>query len=563
MRLLNSQIMRISLGCTFYCLLMISCVGQQDIDTYLGGWSGDLEEVNAFKFRVNLLLDEEGIPSVSFIGNSGSTTLPIVAVNEQYWRANHEQLSFHLLFEHDTPLAFVETGNHQTFLSFKKEDKMQWSTDWNLFIDENPDPTLYLSLDRLGDQAYAASTFFQSPVLYYMFGQDFQRSGKTFQFYDARSGLRIGGTLGDEEIRLKLQFLSEQTTVALRPTDYAEWRVGERDIETEKAKQSIVANAAFAHLEAAILSDTLINTHSIIISQADEIIYEQYFDGFGPHTTHDTRSLSKSFAAALTGIAIGEGRLKNEYLTVASILSRKYPDIDWSNGKDSINLFHLLTMSTGLDAIDFGLNRMSFANEGNYQQQEDWTEFILRAPMVYPVGKLANYGSGSAHLLAPIISSTIDNELQFYIHQKLMAPLEITNYRLQVDNKGVPYFGGGWYMTASDLLKFAQLFLHNGKHHGVQVVPADWIEKSTQRHKILANTFDQNPYGFLLWHRDYEIDGQRIASVEGRGTGGQYFFIVPAYDLTVVILSGNFRNNRGFQPERIMESFILPTIIEK
>lgn len=81
-----------------------------------------------------------------------------------------------------------------------------------------------------------------------------------------------------------------------------------------------------------------------------------------------------------------------------------------------------------------------------------------------------------------------------------------------------------------------------------------------QQHLILENTFDLNPYGYYFWHKTYEVGSRSFSSVEARGAGGQYVFILPQHDLIVVILSGNYQNNKGFQPERIMQEYILPEI---
>jgi CubicO group peptidase (beta-lactamase class C family) len=297
-----------------------------------------------------------------------------------------------------------------------------------------------------------------------------------------------------------------------------------------------------------------------LIQQGERILYEQYFHGFSYDTPHDTRSATKSFASALTGIAIEEGSLEDEQQLIKPFYDDSYPDIDWSAGKSDINLFHLLTMSSGIDAIDFGLSRNSFANEGNYQNQEDWSSYILSAPMVSPPGEHANYGSGNPHLLGEVLANVVDKRLPFYVHQQLLGPLGIKNYRLQTDDKGLPYFGGGWYMTARDLAAFGRLYLQQGVWEGQQVLSKEWVRKSMQQHLNLENTIDQNPYGYFFWHKTYQIGNQSIASIEARGSGGQYLFMVPEYDLVVVIFSGNYRNNKFAQPERIMQDYILPEI---
>ena len=260
-------------------------------------------------------------------------------------------------------------------------------------------------------------------------------------------------------------------------------------------------------------------------------------------------------------MAIDDNIIPHDNQLIKNYFDSIYPDIDWSDGKDSISIYHLLTMSSGIDAIDFGLNRESFANESNYQNATDWTHHILQAPMVKRVGQEGNYGSGSPHILGAILDLLLPYPTEFYIHRRLFDPLSIVNYRIQVTNINTPYFGGGWYLSSQDLLKYAQLILNQGNKNSKSILSPSWVQKSTAKHTTLENTFDKNKYGYLFWHKTYTINGHQINSIESRGTGGQYVFIVPALELTAVITSGNYGNNKGFQPERIFRDYILKNLL--
>ncbi len=547
----------------FLSLLLVptSCQGQKTVEQHLGGWSGELPVTDAFVFNILLKKIGESNYNVTFKGRQRSLTLPLEAEKNGTLKARYgQQLSFHLHLETGKPTAFIETGNHLSYINFAPGVKDEWSATWNLFTNTEFDPTFYLSLDRQGDTSFYASTFFQAPAMHYMLGQDFEASEEEFSFRDARSGINFTGRLKADRIDLTMAFLLERMNIVLRRTDYSQWAIGQPDSSITVSYTPSSEEDRFSRLTADILSDTLERTHAVLVRRGGETLYEQYFDGFDHTTVHDTRSATKSIAGAITGLAIEDGIILDEYQRIRPYLEADYPGIDWSANKSEITIFHLLTMSSGLDAIDFGLNRMSFANEGNYQSQDDWAGYILSAPMVNNPGDHANYGSGNPHLLGPILSKASGKELPFYLHERLLGPLGFKNYRLQIDDKGQPYFGGGWYLTARDLASFGQLYLNQGKWNDNQLLSETWCRKSMQKHLILENTIDQNPYGYYFWHKTYRVGNREIASVEARGNGGQYVFIVPEYDLVVVILSGNYQNNKGFQPERIMLSYILPQI---
>ena len=91
-------------------------------------------------------------------------------------------------------------------------------------------------------------------------------------------------------------------------------------------------------------------------------------------------------------------------------------------------------------------------------------------------------------------------------------------------------------MSARDLARFALLYLHKGRWHDRQVVPAHWIEESTQSYS--RSEFGPG-YGYMWWIGS--INNGVAPSVVlpagsffALGTGGQYAFVIPAYDLVVV-----------------------------
>ena len=230
--------------------------------------------------------------------------------------------------------------------------------------------------------------------------------------------------------------------------------------------------------------------------------------------------------------------------------------------KSKIKIKDLLTMSSGLDAVDFGIKRKSKASEPAYQNSRNWLKTVLDAPMINKPGTVANYGSANPYLLGVILNDITPIPLQLYMDQKLLNPLEIHNYVIQKEMTGKPYFGGGMYISPRDMLKFGQLYLCKGKLNGKRILSKKWVEKSFQNYLNLENTIEKNGYGYLWWHKTYTVNGKEIKSIEARGNGGQYIFVIPKLDVVSVITAGNYRNGKTKQPENIFEKYILPTLIK-
>lgn len=219
-------------------------------------------------------------------------------------------------------------------------------------------------------------------------------------------------------------------------------------------------------------------------------------------------------------------------------------------------------MSSGLDAIDFGIDRPSAAAEDAYQSSPDWTKTVLAAPMLHPPATHAYYGSANPYLLGLVLDSVVAGPLEIFMDQQLFQPLGISNYIIQTDETGRPYFGGGMYLTPRQMLSFGQLYLNKGKWGSRRVLAKKWVERSFANYFSLENTNDKNGYGYLWWHHAYQVNGRTVPSVEARGAGGQYIFVLPSERAVVVITSGNFRNGKFQQPELILEKYILPFLLE-
>jgi hypothetical protein len=57
------------------------------------------------------------------------------------------------------------------------------------------------------------------------------------------------------------------------------------------------------------------------------------------------------------------------------------------------------------------------------------------------------------------------------------------------------------------------------------------------------------------------VNGKSIKTIEARGAGGQFIFIIPEFESVIVITSGNFRNRKGNQPRDILKEYILPAMV--
>lgn len=216
---------------------------------------------------------------------------------------------------------------------------------------------------------------------------------------------------------------------------------------------------------------------SIVVIKNGNLLIEEYFNGANRDTLHNPRSVGKSFASTMMGIAIADGRIKSENQTLKEFYDlRNFAH--YSPKKETVTLKSLLTMSSGFDANDDDDN--SPGNEEKMYPTANWVKFALDLPMddKTAVGEKWRYFTAGVVVLGDILNKSVPGGLERYADQKLFQPLGITKHEWGYTPQKVPNTAGGLSMTALDFAKYGQLYRNAGQWDGKQVLPQRWVEKS-------------------------------------------------------------------------------------
>src|SRR5690606_11408330 len=522
----------------FFTLLTFSLFGQNMAD-YTNNWEGKIENSKTFNFTVSIE-DLQSDNAIFKISNNKNIINQLFKINtERFIKiAISENLSFigNLSKSGKEINGFIKSGLLLYHIKLTKSTTNSFIGTWNiLMVDELKSQNFYLSVENGLDEDYQAYPILGDDRFTGTWCTNFQKENDNISFVDFKTGLQFKGKLLQNEIQLNIllgEHLLTQLDLKKSKTD---WEIG--GFKTDN-KTSILE---LTEMENLISMDSLSNTHSVIISKKGKIIYENYFDGYNSKIPHDMRSASKSISSAIVGIAKDKSLFNNVEQSIFDFLPEKYQSHK-DNLKTGIDIKSLLTMSSGIDADDYTRERKSSASENNYQPTRDWTETILKAKMINEPNTEANYGSANPYLLGIAMDSVISEPLELFMDKYLFQKLEISNYIIQTDLKGRPYFGGGMYLTPKDMLKFGELYLNKGKWKSERVLSKKWVKNSIKYYRNLENVPDKNGYGYLWWHNTYQVNGKSIKSIEARGAGGQYIFVIPSLKAVVVITSGNYRN---------------------
>ncbi len=273
-----------------------------------------------------------------------------------------------------------------------------------------------------------------------------------------------------------------------------------------------------------------VNIHSLLLIRNGYVVTDAYFYPFAEGSIHDTASVTKSFTSTLTGIAISEGHIAGVEQPVLEFFpERSVENLD--SRKEAMTLEDLLTMRSGFECV----NDPSEITLTQMRESPDWVQFTLDLPMADEPGTRFVYCSNNAHLLSGIIRETTGMSELDYANESLFGPLGIRNVSWPSDPQGNNHGWGDLRLAPPDMAKLGYLYLNEGAWDGEQIVPAGWVNESTQKHVSLD---EGEGYGYQWW-----VSGDITGLYEARGRGGQRISVLPEKNIVVVITGG------GFEPE--------------
>jgi len=310
------------------------------------------------------------------------------------------------------------------------------------------------------------------------------------------------------------------------------------------------------------------DTHSLLIVRHGKLVFEEYFTAngqiSGPYVneiyrerTQNLASVTKSVNSAHVGIAIDQGYIQDVNVPIVEF----FPDFAeiLKDGKEKITIKDLLTMSAGLQWNELKVSYNAAKNDINaMERSDDMIGYIFEKKLISEPGSEISYSTGLSMILGEIIHRSTGLESDKFAEQTLFKSLGISDYQWNRRRNKFIATGGGLSLRARDMAKFGQMYLNNGKWHGEQVIPEDWVSTSSDR---LMKT-RSGAYGYQWWLRSYTVDGQRIDSYYAHGRSGQYIAVFPELDMVVVSTAQNY--SRGWTKlfYRMVEKNILPAIEE-
>ena len=264
------------------------------------------------------------------------------------------------------------------------------------------------------------------------------------------------------------------------------------------------------------------NTRAIVVLYGDQIIAEQYAEGFDKNTKQLGWSMAKSIMSTLTGILVQKGKIDiNQPTGIETWQNDERRNITWK---------HLLQMNSGLEW------------EENYGSISDVTKMLYTEDDVYSfavnhkldgtIGKTWKYSSGTSNILSGLIRKQLDNDEAYlnFANKELFNWIGAESMVLESDPAGTIVGSSYAWATPRDWAKYGLLYLQNGKVADRQIFPDWWAEYTASP----AEGSDDK-YGAQFWKQnDEEFPNVPKDMYFADGFQGQRIFIIPSKNIVVV-----------------------------
>ncbi len=286
----------------------------------------------------------------------------------------------------------------------------------------------------------------------------------------------------------------------------------------EKLEGWSLPELATAHQYADSLHDA-----SLMIVQCGRLV-DEWGDSKKKITTFSVR---KSLISALYGIYSTEGKIDiNETLEQAGIDDVPSPLTKTERQARIVDLLR--------------------ARSGVYHAADLETDFQRKnrpARESHAPGTFWFYNNWDFNVLGTIFEKKTELKLGDAFYHRIARPIGMQDFQ----PSDVYYVGNGevsqhpaymFQMTARDMARFGLLYLNHGRWKTHQIVPRDWIDKSTHAAEMVhVGNVNAGGYEYLWW---VEYGGVHLgeATLPGmysaQGAGGHYILVIPSLDMVIV-----------------------------
>lgn len=283
------------------------------------------------------------------------------------------------------------------------------------------------------------------------------------------------------------------------------------------------SSAANAWQEVTNRTRALQQCRALVIYQDGTLVLSERYRGPELDQLVPIKSVSKTFVAALTGIALDRGEIPSLNSTLGELIPELIP-LGADERVADLTIENLVTMRAGLEPTSgSGYNR--------WITSSNWIENALSRPFVANPGTSMLYSTASTHVLGAVLSKVTGTSLLTLARYRLGRPLHIHIPGWTRDPQGRYLGGNEMAITITAMIRFGEMYRNKGLVGRTRVLSEEWATRSLQPVTRSIDTGLWYGYGWYI----NEIHGYKYALA--RGYGGQIICIIPEFRLTLAITS--------------------------
>lgn len=276
----------------------------------------------------------------------------------------------------------------------------------------------------------------------------------------------------------------------------------------------------------------MFQTVAFVVIQDGQLLYEKYWEDYGPESKSNSFSAAKSIVAFAILKAIEEGYIKNLDQPVCDFI----PAYNTPSNK-KLTIRNLMTMSSGLnwEENSKGVTSIFKSNTQAYYGK-DLDKLINELQVVEEPGKSFKYLSGNTLVLGRILTNAVGKSLSEYISEKFWTPMHAEEDALWCLDKenGLEKAYCCFNSNARDFARWGQFILDTGAWEGKQLLDKNLMLEAISPASYLNGEFGKplNYYGEQVWILNYQ--GMQLPYM--RGILGQYMIAIPEKNMVIVRL---------------------------
>ena len=235
--------------------------------------------------------------------------------------------------------------------------------------------------------------------------------------------------------------------------------------------------------------ERLRRTRAVVVVHRGRIVAERYAAGFTPDTPLPGWSMTKTVAALLTGMLVGNGRISLESRSLVP---------EWRQPGDrrsELTLDQLLRMTDGLafdESYDDPLSDVMLM----LLATGDAAGFAVNKPLRALPGASWRYANGTTNALARALREVVDaRDVSGFLRRSLFDRIGLRHAVLEPDAAGTPVLSSFMHATPREWATVGQFLLQDGVWRGERLVPEGWVRYM----RVPTPQCERRDFGAHLW----------------------------------------------------------------